>query len=75
MSAKSHGRQRWRGDNRGLNFDLAGAGNELLAHFTGVGEERLVALDAVRVLLLQDVLQPVQGVVTLCAVVALSHVA
>lgn len=52
---------------------LARAADELLAHLAGVGEERLVALDAVRLLLLQDVLVPVQGLLTLGAVVAFAH--
>ena len=55
-------------------YYLAGAANELLAHFTAAGEKILVALDAVRVLHLQDVLLPVQRLLTLCAVVALGHV-
>lgn len=52
---------------------LAGAADELLTRVTVVTEKRLVALDAVRFLLPQDVLLSVQGLLTLCAVVALTH--
>lgn len=52
---------------------LAGAANLLVAHFTVVGEKLFVALDAVWVLLFQDVLLPVQGLLTLGAVVTFSH--
>lgn len=52
---------------------LAGAAYELLAHFTVVGEESLVALCAVWAFVLQDVLMPIQGILTLCTVVGLDH--
>lgn len=54
-------------------YHLAGAANELLAQFTVAGEKCLIALDAVRIFLLQDVLLPVQGVLALCAVIAFRH--
>lgn len=53
---------------------LAGAADEQLADLTLVGEKRLVAANAVHVLLLQDVLLAVQGHFALQAVVALRHV-
>lgn len=50
---------------------LAGAADEQLADFTLVGESSLVAADAEHALLLQDVLLPVQGLLTLQALKAL----
>lgn len=44
-----------------------------MADLTQVGEKVLVAPDAVLVLLLQDVLLPVQGLLTLGAVVTFGH--
>lgn len=44
-----------------------------MADLTQVGEKVLVAPDAVQVLLLQDVLLPVQGLLTLGAVVMFGH--
>lgn len=52
---------------------LASAANELLTHLTVVGENRLVALNAVWFLLPQDVLLSIQGLLTLCTIIALSH--
>lgn len=50
---------------------LAVAADEQLADFTLVGESSLVAADAEHALLLQDVLLPVQGHLTLQALKAL----
>lgn len=52
---------------------LAGAGNQLMAHLAVVGEVILVALDAVHVLLPEDVPLAVQGILTLGAVVGIRH--
>lgn len=52
---------------------LAGAANELFAHFTVVGEEFLIALNAVWAFVPQNVLLPIQGLLTLCTVVGLDH--
>lgn len=54
-------------------YHLAGAANELLALFTVAGEKWLIALDAVRIFLPQDVLLSIQRVLALCAVIALRH--
>lgn len=56
-----------------LKYDLAGAANELLANFAVVGEQCFVALDAVRLLVLQDVLLSIKRLFALCTVVALGH--
>lgn len=56
-----------------ISRHLAGAADELLTCFTVVAEKHLVALNAVRFLLPQDVLLSIQGRLTLCTVVALTH--
>lgn len=57
----------------GAGYHLAGAADELVACFTIVGEKSLVALDAEGVVLPQDILLPVQGLLALFAVVGLRH--
>ncbi len=55
------------------NRYLAGAANEHFAHLTVEGELCLITLDAVRIFVLQDVFLPIQGLLAVFAVVALSH--
>lgn len=47
--------------------------NGLLAVLTGVGVQALVTLHTVGILLSQDVLLPKQGLLTIVAVITLSH--
>lgn len=49
--------------------------NQLFALITGVGEQAVIARDAVRVVLRLDVLPAIQGLLAVVTVKALAHVA